>query len=63
MTLKTITIIGLLGLAASMSFLGETSKREIRKNKFGATEIIDYHDNGSKKQVFRPINSFMKDYA
>jgi len=49
-----------LGLATASSFTG--ASQEIRRNKFGAMEVIDYTETGFHKTVMKPFKSFAKDY-
>lgn len=36
--------------------------REIRKNKLGSIEVIDWHEKGSKKEIFLPTKHIHTDY-
>jgi len=58
--LKQITVFTLLGLASTYQIAG--SNQEIRRNKFGAMEVIDYTETGMKKTIMKPFKSFEKDY-
>jgi len=47
--------LSLLGFAAVQSFTVENApKREVKKNKFGAMEVIDWAVHGMSKTVYLP---------
>ena len=63
-TAKTLSVLALL-LSATAASQTYQRPREIRKNRFGATEIIDFsaNDNLLKKRVSLPLNSYIRDYS
>ncbi len=60
--LLSFAVLSLLGLAQSYQTLGGSSAQEIRRNKFGAMEVIDWTETGMKKTVMKPFKSYQKDY-
>lgn len=50
---KLAATLLLLGAASAMPF-DHMKPREIKKGKFGATEIIDYLEHGFTKTVMQP---------
>lgn len=56
-----ITLL-LLGTAFSMPF-DQKMPREIRKGRFGATEVVDYLEHGFQKTVMLPLKPYLRDYA
>ena len=64
MNLKSLTLLTLLGLTAvTANSFGETTQRDVKKGRFGAMEIIDHHEHGTKKSVLLPSKSYIRDYS
>jgi hypothetical protein len=59
--LKSAVLLALLGVAASHSMVG--SSRDVRRNRFGAMEIVEWAEEGMQKQVMWPLKSFAQDYV
>lgn len=48
---------------ANANLLDPTPKRDVKKNRFGAMEVIDWHEGGMQKSVHWPSKTFYRDYA
>jgi len=57
--LPSLAVLSLLGLSASMS---TGLHQEVRRNKFGAMEVIEETATGIKKTVMKPLRHFTQDY-
>ena len=64
MNLTSFAVLALLGitLTSAHDFATKTP-REVKKNKFGAMEVTDHHEDGFKKLVMWPFQDYIKDYA
>ena len=60
--LLSFAVLSLLGFAQSYQTMAGSSAQEIKRNKFGAMEVIDWTETGMKKTVMKPFKSFQKDY-
>lgn len=63
MNLKLFALLAYFSLSScNEQFLKPESRREVRKSKLGATEIIDHHDDGLMKTVILPSQSYHADF-
>ena len=61
---KRLILLTLLGLVATKaSLLDPTPKRDVTKGKFGAMEVIDWHETGMEKTVHLPSKTYYRDYV
>jgi len=45
----------MIGIAAISAMATDgLPRREVQKNKFGAMEVVDWHESGMQKTVFLP---------
>ena len=63
MRATALTISLLLGLVSADSIPNFDKPKEIKRNRFGASEVIDYSENGFTKTVIMPSKSYLRDYA
>jgi hypothetical protein len=59
---SNLFVLSLLGLSATQAISINSAKSEVRRNKFGAMELIDYTETGSHKTVMLPLKNFAEDY-
>ena len=62
MSLNFLSVIALLGLVAIVS-CEINPIREVKKNKFGALEVVDSIVDRIEKTVYLPSKDFLKDYS
>ncbi|CDW80089.1 UNKNOWN [Stylonychia lemnae] len=63
MKIQSLLALTLLGFASVNSFTMEgLPKREVKKNKLGAMEVIDWAVHGMTKTVYLPQKSILQDY-
>lgn len=64
MNLTSFAVLALLGLGltSANTFTPKVS-REVKKNKFGAMEVVDHEESGFKKMVMWPFQDYIRDYA
>lgn len=65
MKLKVFALLACFALTAtSMQVMqSDEVRREVKKNKLGGMEIIDFHEHGSHKTVMLPSKTYLRDYA
>ena len=64
MMTRNLTVLALLGLVTAHNHVFETpANKEIRKNKFGAMEIIEQAESGINKLVYLPSKKYTRDYV
>jgi hypothetical protein len=55
-------MLALFGLATSNAFSIQGTSQEVRRNRFGAMEVIEWGETGMKKTVMKPLKPFYRDY-
>jgi hypothetical protein len=60
--IKSLAVMALLGLASALPF-DSIKPREVKRNRFGAMEVVDYLEKGSNKLVMLPLKPYLRDYA
>jgi hypothetical protein len=64
MKITSFAVLALLGIAlTSANEFNPKASREVKKNKFGAMEVVDHDDEGFKKLVMWPYQDYIRDYA
>ena len=61
---KQLVLLAMLGIAATTALIMDgPSKREIKKGRFGALEIIEWLDTGMQKEITLPHLDYLRDYV
>jgi hypothetical protein len=59
---QSLTVLMLLGL--TQAFITSTGKQQsIKKNRFGAMEVVNDLEEGLEKVVLWPLKTFSEDYV
>lgn len=64
MNITSIAVLALLGITLTSAHeFDPILQREVKKNRFGAMEIIERDETGFKKMVMWPFQDYIRDYA